>query len=278
MPASESPSLGLRALASAVRIYLAMWLILWGAQEFFLFPPAFLPWGEGDPEAAYAFEVVDVPNGDGFVRVYWKRAGADRAVLFSHGNGETCARAAWMTIPLSRAQWGFACVEYRGYTGVPGWPTQEGLGADLVVAWRWLQDAQGMQADRIVLHGRSMGGGVVGEALKTLEPPGVVLEHTFDSARAVAAGRFPMYPVSRLIRHPFDTAATLRGRDLPVFQVHGTADTVVPYPRAEALRDALSDVSFHAVQGGEHTPSALYAQRELRHAWLAWLEETVPRG
>jgi phospholipase/carboxylesterase len=47
-------------------------------------------------------------------------------------------------------------------------------------------------------------------------------------------------------------------RGLPVFQSHGRADPILPYPTAELLRDRLEaaglEVDFHAFAGGHGIP------------------------
>jgi phospholipase/carboxylesterase len=49
-----------------------------------------------------------------------------------------------------------------------------------------------------------------------------------------------------------------RRRGLPVFQSHGRADPILPYPTAELLRDRLEaaglEVDFHSFAGGHGIP------------------------
>lgn len=56
--------------------------------------------------------------------------------------------------------------------------------------------------------------------------------------------------------------------DAPKLIVHGDADSVVPFSDAEALRDGLGTVEFHAIGGADHGITQYPEAREVIRAWL----------
>ena len=83
----------------------------------------------------------------------------------------------------------------------------------------------------------------------------------------------------RLVAYDFDSLACLERVTAPVFLVHGTGDTLVPFSMGEKLRDALRDrdapVTFLAVPGGEHNSTWQNAGELYWEELRSWLQETV---
>lgn len=274
---------GLRVLALGLAAYLGVVGFVWAVQEVLLFPGAY---GHEGPEAVAAlrsyagrvgFTVHDLTLDDGTRTWAWHLDGGhDRVVLFFHGNGGDLGALGGLAPALAEAGWDLVGVEYRGYPGAEGVPTQATLVPDALEAWAFVTGPLGYAPERVVLHGRSIGGGPVGQLAAAVRPGGVVLDATFDSAAAVARGRYPFLPVGWLLRSPFDTVSVADRIVAPVLQVHSRDDRVIPYARAERLRDALPDVTFVAVDGRGHAEPLVLRDPVVAAAWRAFLERVVP--
>ena len=91
------------------------------------------------------------------------------AVLVAPGNGGNRAGRAGLAEELSRRGLAVLLMDYRGYGGNPGSPSEEGLAADAVAAIEALAEL-GYPPERTIYFGESLGSGVVA-ALQARRPP-----------------------------------------------------------------------------------------------------------
>lgn len=271
----------LGVLLAVVVVAAGLPVSLWVGQELMIYPGLWLRRADRAALDALAterrFEVVQVPGADGPVELWWRRTPADRSVLMFHGNGQLASDLTPYADAAEVAGWQFVAMEYRGYGATPGWPSEAALVADARVAWRAVTEAVG--AERVVILGSSLGGGVASALAAEVRPAGLVLESTFDALVPVAASRVPVVPESLtrwMLRSHFESAAALAGAGVPLFQVHDRADPVVPFAAAERLAAAVPGVTFHATDGVPHGWPVLLIDDRVREAWVAWSEAAVP--
>jgi alpha-beta hydrolase superfamily lysophospholipase len=266
----------LAVLGPALVVFLVS-MGLAAAQDLLLFPGTWRRAAEA-PSALVAagFAVHEVTGADGVpLRLVHRAAEGRRAILHVHGNAELVGDHARLATLAAVGGWDWVAVELRGYGGVAGWPSEAALADDVLTGLGWIEQTLGVPADEVVLHGRSMGGGVVGAAVRRLgerQVAGVVLESTFDALTPVVAHHVPLVPAGLLLAHRFDTAEALAERAEPVWIVHGTADPVVPFARHEALAAALPRARTFVVEGGVHSPSLLRTDPAAQAAWGLWLD------
>jgi len=199
-------------------------------------------------------------------------------VLTFHGNGGTMAdRLDWCHEMVSRGA-SVLAVEYRGYGESEGRPSEESCRADARAA---LAEAQRLSASRpgpLLIHGRSLGGAVAIALAASAPHDGLIVESTFTRIGDMAA--LTGIPMARqLVAYRFDSVDHLSEVDAPVFVVHGTADTLVPYSMGEALRDARlargQSVRFFTVEGGEHNSTWQDAGEGYWQALSQWFSAEV---
>jgi fermentation-respiration switch protein FrsA (DUF1100 family) len=176
-------------------------------------------------------------------------------VVYAHGNATVAGARSDLYRFLSERGWEVLAPEYRGYPGSDGAPSESGIARDMQAAWRWAVER--FPAERIVLHGMSLGGGAVGTLLDDVAPGGLVLEATFTSVTALAERRAPGVPVSWLLRHPFDTVGRASrwraaNADVPVLVLHGDDDALIPVAHASLLGQALPGASVVIVPDRGH--------------------------
>lgn len=149
------------------------------------------------------------------------------AVLVAPGNGGNRASRAGLAEELSDRGLAVLVMDYRGYGGNPGSPSEDGLAADADAAAAALQEI-GYPPHRTIYFGESLGSGVVA-ALQARHPPaGIVLRSPFTDLADVGAHHYPWLPVRALIRDRFPVVDHLSASDVPVTVIYGLADSVVP--------------------------------------------------
>lgn len=163
------------------------------------------------------------------------------AVLFAPGNGGH--REGRVTLFAALAQRGFTVLgmDYRGYGGNPGSPTEDGLAADARAAVAALR-AEGFDSAHTIYLGESMGTGVVARLATTDPPAGIVLRSPFTSLADVVHSLYPGLPLGRLLPDRFDLLAQLRELPVPVSVIRGTADEIVPNRLSAQVAAGVSDL------------------------------------
>ncbi len=155
-------------------------------------------------------------------------------VFYFGGNGEDVSMTG---LDLGdRGDANFVLMNYRGYGASEGVPSESALFADALFAYDTLTDAT-VHNGKVVALGRSLGSGVAVYLSAQRHIDALVLVTPYDSARNVARRRFPWLPVSRLLRHPFDSLALAPNLDIPALFLVAEYDEVIPLPHAKNLAD-----------------------------------------
>lgn len=167
-----------------------------------------------------------------------------------HGNAESAAQNLPFAADLFARGLDVFLPEYRGYGGLPGRPTEDGLYADAEGALDALL-AAGIPPEHIVLFGRSLGSGVAAEAALRRPAGRLILVSPYTSMTDM--GRLVAGPLARLaVPDRYDTLAKLPQLRIPVVIVHGTRDNVVPVRMGRSLAAALPGARFHEIAGADH--------------------------
>ena len=182
----------------------------------------------------------------------WRADVVGRAptVIFAHGNGELIEQ--WPPMLRGYHALGVHVVlpEYRGYGRSAGKPSERAIREDMLRVHDAVAAREDVDPTRILLHGRSLGGGVVCLLAKERKPRAMLLSSTFTSVPDVARRFLVPRP---LVTEVFDNLSVVRRlRDVPLHIVHGTADTLIPFSHAETLARAHGDATLQAVPGAGH--------------------------
>jgi pimeloyl-ACP methyl ester carboxylesterase len=265
------------AAAIAICLYLGMGAILYFTQRSMMYFPDRAHSTPAQAGLADAQE-VELKAVDGEYSVAWHLAPRqDRAViLYFHGNGGALRNRVERFRKLARDGIGLVALEYRGYGGNTGTPSEAGLIADAEAAYAYA--AARYPAKQIVLWGESLGTGVA-VALAARKPVArVILEAPFTSAVAVAAAHYWYLPVGLLMKDQFRSDALIGKVTAPVLILHGARDQVVPFTMGERMFE-LTVAPKHIVRFVEGDHQDLDAQGAL-HAvgrFLAGDLDKVPR-
>ena len=158
--------------------------------------------------------------------------GQHPAAIFAHGNAELIDHWPGEMSALVRMGVGVLLVEYPGYGRSEGDPSQKSVEETFAAAYDELIRRSDVDSDRIVLIGRSLGGGATCGLAKQRDSAALILMSTFTSIRSMAARQLaPGF----LARHPFDNLNVVKDYTGPVLVVHGSHDGVVPYSHGTEL-------------------------------------------
>ncbi len=193
---------------------------------------------------------IDTSDGVRLHAWYWPGRANGYAILFLHGNaGDRSDRRALLRALHDRG-YALLALDYRGYGGSEGSPSEAGLYLDAEAAASWLVAAG---HERLVYFGESLGTAVAVELARRRTPHAMVLEAPFDSLVNVAQHHFPWLPVHWLLSDRFWAAKRISEVDAPVLVIHGEQDTVVPQARGRALFDAAASAkTWISVPGAGH--------------------------
>jgi len=180
------------------------------------------------------------------------------AVLLAPGNGGNRLGRADFAEELSSRGLAVLLLDYRGYGGNPGTPSEEGLIADALAGAMALEDL-GFPPERTIYFGESLGTGVVA-ALQAKRPPaGLVLRSPFTELAEVGSHHYPWLPVRLLLRDRFPVLEHLRESDVPVTVVYGDQDEVVPSQlSAQVAEEAPALVEEVVLPGADHNDGVMF--------------------
>lgn len=170
-------------------------------------------------------------------------------VLFLHGNaGNIGGRMPLARVFLNKGL-GVLLLEYRGYGGNPGSPTEQGLYEDAGAALRFLQ-SQGVTTKHVVLYGESLGTGVATELAAKHPVCALILQSPFTSLVSVARYHYPWLLVKP--RDTFDSLARMKRIHAPLLVLHGKQDPVVPFQEGLTVYHAANQPKKMWAMDGKH--------------------------
>ena len=153
------------------------------------------------------------------------------AILIAHGNREL------IDFYLNRAEayqsMGYTVLlgEYRGYGRSAGKPSRKRIASDYKKFYDHLISMPAVDPERIIFHGRSLGGGVLSELSRHRPPAAIIVESTFTSIKEMAHGA-PNF----LLSDNYDTLSALKAFQGPILIIHGNEDEVVPVKHALEMK------------------------------------------
>jgi uncharacterized protein len=228
--------------AVALFIYGALCVSLYFAQDRLLY----LPTSEVNPPGATA---VRLTGGDAILKLWQLHPNAPSALIYWGGNAEDVA-ASLPDFDAAFPDRAVYLVNYRGYGGSTGRPSEAALVSDAAVIYDWVH----ARHDRIAVMGRSLGSGIA-TALAVSRPiERLILVTPYDSIANVAADHFSAFPVHWLLRDRYDSRVRIGEVKAPVLAVVAEHDEVVSRARSNTLIAAIPPDLRHTllIPGATH--------------------------
>ncbi|MBH5321303.1 alpha/beta hydrolase [Aurantiacibacter sediminis] len=173
-------------------------------------------------------------------------------VLFFHGNASSWQASAMVTDELAAQGYGVLAAEYRGYSGNPGTPSEDGLYQDARGAWQYLREEQGLAESDIVLVGNSIGAGVAVQLATEVRARALVLISPFDSLEETASRKLRWLPVRMLLTDRYANDEKLPEIGEPILILHGEADSLIALEQAQSLASVRDDTVIETYPGWGH--------------------------
>jgi len=240
-----------RILRDLAALYILFVVLVYFFQRKLQYFPdsAIVPNPSGDGFRGLETVELATPDGTRFVSWHWPGNLPSTLVIF-HGNaGHRGHRLEWIA-DLHRLGYGIFILDYRGYGGSEGSPTEQGLYADAETAVRWLR---GKSKKQLVYFGESLGCGVAVETASRLPPSALILQSGFASGVDVARNAYPFLPVRWLLTDRYDSSVKIQNIHCPVMVIHGDRDSIIPIRFGKVLFDLANEPKeWFSIVGANH--------------------------
>jgi len=244
----------LKIVTGSLFIYLAYCGLLFLMQRQIMFPRGLIEVPQENPDIP-GLEQIWVDTGFGKIETWFLAPSGNRgsepvpAVIFAHGNGELIDFWPQDLKNFNRIGIGVLLVEYPGYGRSEGSPSQASVAETFLAAYDALVARPDVDASRIILFGRSLGGGAVCLLAAQRPSAALILMSAFTSARSFATKYLaPKF----LVRDPFDNLMAVKAYPGPVLVMHGKFDEVVPYRHGVSLHQAARHGKLITYQSGHN--------------------------
>jgi fermentation-respiration switch protein FrsA (DUF1100 family) len=191
------------------------------------------------PPSSYADdrEILKLKTADGksISAIYLPNPAARYTILYSHGNAEDLGRVRSQLYALHSLGFSVLGYDYHGYGTSEGTPNEENCYADVNAAYEYLTQTLHVPPERIIVLGRSVGGGPSVDLCARKACGGLILESAFTSAfRTTWIGC--VVPGDRF--RNLDKISKVR---CPVLVMHGRDDMIVPFRHGQQLYAAAGE-------------------------------------
>jgi predicted peptidase len=215
-----------RLLKSIVVIYLCLTLFALVASDRLIFQPQ-------PPSYADSDEIIklNVDDDRAISALHLVNPDADFTVLYSHGNAEDLGDLRFLLEEYRNAGFSVFAYDYSGYGTSEGTPSTQNVLEDADAALDYLVQHEKIPLDRIIIHGRSVGGGPAVYLAEKNDVAGLIVESSFVSAFRVVT-RFPLVPFDK-----FRNISRIDNVNCPLLVIHGREDEVIPFWHGQTLFD-----------------------------------------
>jgi fermentation-respiration switch protein FrsA (DUF1100 family) len=209
-------------------VYLGLFMLAWLIPDKLIFRPP-QPSYTDDPHAIK----LQTSDGETIAAKFYQNEVATFTILFSHGNAEDIGYVEPFAKQLRDSGFAVLTYDYRGYGLSDGSASEDNAYRDIDAAYDHLVKERGVPPENIVVHGRSLGGGVAVDLAARRPVCGLILESTFTSTSRVLTG-FRIFPFEK-----FDNIGKIASVGCPVLVIHGKLDSTIPFHHGEALFAAI---------------------------------------
>jgi fermentation-respiration switch protein FrsA (DUF1100 family) len=194
-------------------------------------------------------------------------------VLVFNGNAGNRAHRSPLAAALHRHGLQVLLVDYRGYGGNPGTPTEQGLAADSRAARAFLANRPDVDSSRLVYFGESLGTAVAVDLAVEHPPAALVLRSPFTSMGDLGQHHYPFLPVRLLLRDRFAAIDKIRRIRVPLLVIAGGRDRIVPIENSRRLyHAAVGPKTLLVLPDADHNDDELAAGEEMVGAIVRFLQ------
>lgn len=180
----------------------------------------------------------------------------DNIIIFSHGNGGCICN--WLQIDAIKhlSKYGSVLLyDYRGYGCSTGVPNEKGLYEDVMSVWKYVK-SKGVQNDKIILYGHSLGTSVSSHLVKKLiemdeKPNKLILTSGFTNIRKIVSELYhPILSMLVMINLNNDQNVKKINGKVPTYIIHSKQDDMINFKHAIEINKLGKSTLIEAV--GDH--------------------------
>jgi fermentation-respiration switch protein FrsA (DUF1100 family) len=181
-------------------------------------------------------EIIKLTNADKkkISAVHLLNPTAKYTILYAHGNAEDLGDIKQILQQLRDLGFNVFAYDYQGYGTSEGKPSETNAYQDIDSAYNYLTEDLKIEPQRIIVFGRSVGGGSAVDLAARKPVAGLIIESTFISAFRVIVP-FPILPFDK-----FTNLDKIKRVKCPVLVMHGQADDTIPFSHGKQLFAAVS--------------------------------------
>jgi fermentation-respiration switch protein FrsA (DUF1100 family) len=226
-----------------IAVYIGLFMIGWIFPNKILFRPPLASYKDDD-------SIIKLKTSDGgtISAKFYENDAADRTILFSHGNAEDIGTIESFMLQLRDSGFAVFAYDYRGYGTSEGTPSENNTYRDIDAAYKYLIETKKIPPGKIIVHGRSIGGGPAVDLASREPVGGLILESTFTSASRVLTN-IRIFPFDK-----FENVNKIVSVRCPVLVIHGKKDRTISFQHGEKLFEAAKEpkVSFWVETAGHN--------------------------
>lgn len=206
----------------------------------------YFPVPESSPAGANSLRFA---GGGADLKIWTVARPGPRALIYFGGNAENVAFNL-DAFALAFPEHSLYLVNYRGYGGSAGSPSESGLVADALALYDHLQ----RRHPEISVIGRSLGSGVAVQLASARRLHRLALVTPYDSLVNVARAHYPYLPIGLLLRDRYESADRASAVEAETLIVIAGSDEIIPRARSDALIAVLpaARVRVFVLDGASH--------------------------
>jgi len=200
--------------------------------------------------------------------LYLPNPKASYTILYSHGNAEDLGDIKPYLEQLRSCGFAVMAYDYRGYGASKGKASEQGCYDDIAAAYSYLTLSLGIPSSRIIVFGRSVGGGPATDLASRNPVGGLILESPFTTAFRVVTS-IPLMPFDK-----FRNISKIGKVKCPLLVIHGTDDRVISYWHGEKLFSLANEPKkLFTVKGAGHNNLPYVAGKSYWQAIVAYAKD-----
>jgi len=232
--------------------YVALAVIIYLAQEYFIFKPEKL---HKDFKYKYdwPFEELFFDIGPG-VRInglHFICKNPHGLLLYFHGNTRSIKGWAKYAYDFYRYNYDVVLVDYRGFGKSTGKRSEQDMLNDMQFVYKTLAEKYAEQ--HFIVYGRSLGSGFATKIASDNNPRYLILDAPYLSFTKVIERFLPILPVRFLLRYHLRTDRWITKVKCHTYILHGTKDRLIPISNSEKLQKLNpKKITLIRIVGGGH--------------------------
>lgn len=261
-------------ISIGIGIVVALMLGLWSVQRRLIY----FPGGDVPPVETVlpGWREATLATSDGLRLGAWYATpgpGQPVVVVFN-GNAGSRADRTRLGSRLTGQGLGVLLVDYRGYGGNPGRPSEEGLALDARAAARFVD--RNAPGHPLVLFGESLGAAVAVELAVEREPAALILRSPFASLADMVRTHYPLPGAHLLLRDEYPSDERIGAIGAPVLVIAGSEDATVPPTQSRELYELAGEPKeLVVIPGADHNDAELVAGETMTEAIVRFIRDVT---